>query len=96
MVQRTFCLCEDKHIGIETIYTVIDGKQINIPDKLKELRIKSRNNQFFCPCECGSNLILVAGIQILRSSILDLNMENTIKTAMQLWKECIQLMRRLF
>lgn len=61
MVRRTLCLCEGKYIGIETIYTVIDGKQINIPDKLKELRIKSRNNQLFCPCECGSNLILVAG-----------------------------------
>ncbi|MCD8325475.1 MAG: hypothetical protein LUC90_01975 [Lachnospiraceae bacterium] len=63
MAQRTVCLCDGKYIGIETIYTVVDGQQINIPQKLHELRIKSRNNQLFCPCGCGSNLILVAGDQ---------------------------------
>ena len=66
MAQRTVCLCDGKYIGIETIYTVIDGKQINIPEKLKELRIKSQNNQLFCPCGCGANLILVAGDRNLR------------------------------
>lgn len=38
MAQRTVALCNGKYIGIETIYTVINGQQINIPDKLKELR----------------------------------------------------------
>lgn len=66
MALRTLCFCDGKFIGIETIYTVIDGKQINIPDKLKELRIKSKNNQLFCPCGCGSNLILVAGDRNLK------------------------------
>lgn len=66
MAFRTVCLCDGKYIGIETIFTVIDGKQINIPDKLSELRAKSRNNELFCPCGCGANLILVAGDKNLR------------------------------
>ncbi|MCD8014805.1 MAG: DNA topoisomerase I [Lachnospiraceae bacterium] len=61
MAQRTVCLCEGKYIGIESIYTVIQGRQINIPEKVKKLREKSRKNELFCPCGCGSNLILVAG-----------------------------------
>lgn len=46
MAQRTVCLCDGKYIGIETIYTVVDGKQINIPDKLAELRAKSQNRGY--------------------------------------------------
>lgn len=41
MAQRTVALCDGKFIGIESIYTVIDGKQINIPDKLEQLRAKA-------------------------------------------------------
>ena len=59
-VKRSVCLCDGKYIGIESIYTVIDGKQINKEKELKELRIKSRSNQLFCPCGCGLNLVLVA------------------------------------
>lgn len=66
MAQRTVCLCDGKYIGIETIFTVINGQQINIPEKLKELRAKSQNNELFCPCGCGANLILVAGDRNLR------------------------------
>ncbi|MZQ97671.1 MAG: DNA topoisomerase I [Acidaminobacter sp.] len=66
MAQRTVALSNGKYIGIETIYTVINGQQINIPEKLKELRAKSQNNELFCPCGCGSNLILVAGDKNLR------------------------------
>lgn len=66
MAQRTVCLCDGKPVGIESIYTVINGQQINIPDKLKALRIKSQSNQLFCPCGCGANLILVAGDRNLR------------------------------
>lgn len=66
MAQRTVALCNGKYIGIETIYTVINGRQINIPEKLKELRAKSQNNELFCPCGCGTNLILVAGDKNLR------------------------------
>jgi len=66
MAQRTVALCNGKYVGIETIYTCINGQQINIPEKLKELRTKSQNNELFCPCGCGSNLILVAGDKNLR------------------------------
>ncbi len=66
MAQRTVALCDGKYIGIETIFTVIDGKQINIPEKLKEIRQKSQNNELFCPCGCGANLVLVAGDKNLR------------------------------
>ncbi|MDD6155412.1 MAG: topoisomerase DNA-binding C4 zinc finger domain-containing protein [Lachnospiraceae bacterium] len=66
MAQRTVALCDGKYIGIESIYTAVNGHQINIPDKLKELRSKSQNNELFCPCGCGANLILVAGDKNLR------------------------------
>lgn len=67
MVQRSVCLCDGKYIGIESIFTVIDGKQINIPDKLSALRTRSRKGELFCPCSCGANLILVAGDRNLRA-----------------------------
>lgn len=66
MAQRPVCLCDGKYIGIESIFTVINGQQINIPEKLKELRAKSKNNELYCPCGCGANLILVAGDRNLR------------------------------
>lgn len=66
MAKRTVALCEGKYIGIETIYTVINGRQINIPEKLEELRAKSQRNELFCPCGCGISLILVAGDRNLR------------------------------
>lgn len=67
MVQRSVCLCDGKYIGIESIFTVIDGKQINIPDKLSALCTRSRKGELFCPCGCGANLILVAGDRNLRA-----------------------------
>lgn len=67
MVQRSVCLCDGKYIGIESIFTIIDGKQINIPDKLSALRARSRKGELFCPCGCGANLILVAGDRNLRA-----------------------------
>lgn len=66
MAQRIVALCDGKFIGIESIYTVVDGNQINIPDKLAALRLRSWKNELFCPCGCGSNLILVASENNLR------------------------------
>ncbi|OQC11879.1 MAG: DNA topoisomerase I [Firmicutes bacterium ADurb.Bin080] len=66
MVKRPVALLGDKIIGIETIYTSINGMQINDRIKLKELRAKSRAKQLFCPCGCGANLVLVAGDKGLR------------------------------
>ncbi len=81
MAQRTVCLYEGNYIGIETIFTIVNGKQINIPDKLEELREKSRKNQLFCPCGCGANLILVAGDKNLREQHFRLKES-------ELYKEC--------
>lgn len=66
MALRTTCLCNGKIIGIESIYTVVDGMQINIPDKVEALRALSKNKELFCPCGCGANLTLVAGDRNLR------------------------------
>lgn len=78
MAQRTVCLCDGKYIGIESIFTVVNGRQINIPDKVEVLREKSRRNELFCPCGCRANLILVAGDRNLREQhfrIKDLELE---------------------
>lgn len=66
MITRSECLFEDKIIGIESIYTVVDGKQINIPEKVESLRQKGREGLLSCPCGCGTKLILVAGDKHLR------------------------------
>ena len=66
MAQRTHCLYGNQYIGIESIFTCINGKQINIPEKVESLRYKGRKNLLFCPCGCGSNLVLVAGDRNLR------------------------------
>ena len=60
-VKRSKCLYEGRVIGIESIFTVIDGKQINIPEKILDLRKKSHDKKLFCTCGCGNNLTLVAG-----------------------------------
>ncbi len=61
MVQRSIALYNGRIIGIESIFTYIDGKQINIPEKLEWLREKSDNRELICPCGCGAKLVLVAG-----------------------------------
>ena len=61
MVTRSKCLYGDEIIGIESIYTLIDGKQINKVNEVERIRELGRKNQLFCPCGCGANLILVAG-----------------------------------
>lgn len=76
MIQRAECLCDGKIIGIESIYTVIDGKQINIKGKIEALRKRSRNKELFCPCGCGTNLILVAGEKQLREQHFRIDDDN--------------------
>ena len=66
MAQRTVCLYNGKYIGIESIYTIKNGQKINIEGKIEVLRKLGRDNLLFCPCGCGSNLILVAGDRNLR------------------------------
>ncbi len=67
MIKRSTALCDGKIIGIETIFDVKEGEQINKEPELSLLRGKSRNWELFCPCECGQNLILVAGEKNLRN-----------------------------
>ena len=67
MAQRPEALYHGQIIGIESIFTITpSGEQINIPEKVEALRKKSHNNELFCPCGCGSNLVLVAGDKNLR------------------------------
>ena len=67
MTLRSTCICDGKLIGIESIFSVVDGMQINIPEKVEALRAKSKNGELYCPCGCGANLILVAGDRNLRT-----------------------------
>lgn len=66
MAKRTVCLCDGQFVGIESIFTVVDGKQINIPQKIEALRKKSREGKLLCACGCGCRLTLVAGDRNLR------------------------------
>ena len=63
---RSYCLYNGKYIDIAEIYEVRDGKQINIPEKLKYYRKLSDNRELFCPCGCGQVVVLVAGDRNLR------------------------------
>lgn len=66
MAKRSVCLCDGEYIGIESIYTVINGNQVNIREKLLALREKSNAGKLRCPCGCGAILTLVAGDRNLR------------------------------
>mgnify|MGYP003299418227 CR=1 FL=1 len=61
MARRSVCLYNGNLLGIESIYTLSNGKQINIPKKTEEVRKLGREKKLFCPCGCGNNLTLVAG-----------------------------------
>lgn len=63
---RSYCLYDDDYVDIAEIYEVRDGKQINIPEKLKYYRKLSNSRQLFCSCGCGEVVILVAGDRNLR------------------------------
>lgn len=67
MVSRSDCLYNDKLLNISSIYTVVNGKQINIPGRVEQLRALGRAGQLLCPCGCGGQLILVAGQRGLRA-----------------------------
>ena len=66
MALRTTCIYDGKLIGIESIYTLSNGKQINIPGRVEHLRKLGKENKLFCPCGCGNNLILIAGDRNIR------------------------------
>ncbi|SEQ85065.1 Topoisomerase DNA binding C4 zinc finger [Lachnospiraceae bacterium NE2001] len=80
MATRTKCLYNGNTIGIESIYTAKNGKQINIPEKVERLRELGRKGLLFCPCGCGSNLILVAGDKNLREQHFRIKNDNETNT----------------
>ena len=66
-IMRPVAMCDDgRLIGIETVYTVVDGKQINIPGKVEAVRALGKNKRLFCPCGCGVNLYLSASPENLK------------------------------
>ena len=75
MAQRTVALCNGKYIGIETIYTVISGRQINIPEKLKELRAKI--NAWETTLKLVQNEIMFAEKELEDMKIFQSNTEAT-------------------
>ena len=48
MAQRSVAEYQGTYIGIESVFTVIDGKQINIPGVVEDLRWLARRNELFC------------------------------------------------
>lgn len=66
MIMRSYCLYNGDYVDIAEIYEVRDGKQINIPEKLKYYRKISDSRQLLCSCGCGEVVILVAGDRNLR------------------------------
>ncbi len=80
-IQRSECLYNGEIIGIESIYTVINGCQINIPEKVEALREKGRKGLLECPCGCGTKLILVASDKGLRQQHFRARNGNS-------WNEC--------
>ena len=60
---RSYCLYNGKYISIAEIYKIIDGKQINIPEKLEYYRKLSDSRQLSCSCGCGDICILVNDVR---------------------------------
>lgn len=56
MALHTVALCEGKYIRIEMIYTVFDGKQIDKPRELAELRENGRAGKLLSPCGCAASI----------------------------------------
>lgn len=63
---RSYCLHNGNYVDIAEIYEVRDGKQINIPEKLRHYRALSNNRELLCSCGCGAVVVLVAGDKNLR------------------------------
>lgn len=59
---RSYCMYRGNYLDIADMYEVIDGKQINIPEKLKYYRqLSDTHSELTCPCGCGEVVVLVAG-----------------------------------
>lgn len=67
MIKRSAALWNNQIIRIESIYTVCDGKQINIEGRVEVVRALGKNKELFCPCGCGKNLTLIASDRNLKT-----------------------------
>ena len=63
---RSECLFNDEKLHVSEVYHVVDGKQINIENKVELFRRLGREKKLFCPCGCGENVVLVAGPRNVR------------------------------
>lgn len=63
---RSYCLYNGDYVDISEIFEIREGKQINIPEKLKYYRQISDRRQLFCSCGCGEVVVLVAGEKNVR------------------------------
>lgn len=62
VAMRSYCLYKGNYLDIADMYEVIDGKQINIPEKLEYYRqLSNTHSDLTCPCGCGEVVVLVAG-----------------------------------
>lgn len=61
MIKHSSCVTKDgRRIGIEYAFSITsEGKQINIPGKVEELRMLSKTEGLYCKCGCGTQLIPV-------------------------------------
>jgi len=64
-VKRSVCICNGEYIDIAQCYTVIEGKQINIPEQVEKLRELAKQDKLLCACGCGITLTPIAGQAML-------------------------------
>ena len=53
---RSECLYKDTKLHVSEVYHVVDGKQINIENKVELFRKLGREKKLFCPCGCGESV----------------------------------------
>lgn len=59
-LKHPYCLWNGTPVWIDYIYTVRDGKQINIPERIEEIRSAANNDELRCACGCGASITLCA------------------------------------
>lgn len=59
-LKHPYCLRNGTPVWIDYIYTVRDGKQINIPERIEEIRTAANHDELRCACGCGASITLCA------------------------------------
>lgn len=65
-ILRSECLFNGEKLHVSEVYHVVEGKQINIENKVELFRRLGREKKLYCPCGCGENVVLVAGPKNVR------------------------------